>query len=172
MTLLAFSRGARTVACALLATLAMTASAAGPAELVGKPAPDFSLPDLSGRTVRLSDFRGRIVLLDFWATWCGPCRREAPVFIELQKKFGHKGFNVIGIAWDEEGMAVVEPYARKLGINYPVMMGTPQVSQAYGGIQGFPMVFLIGRDGKVRETFEGDQDKSRFEKAIRTVMRP
>ena len=157
---------------ALLATLFMTASAAGPAEFIGKPAPDFTLPDLAGQAIRLSDFKGRIVLLDFWATWCGPCRREAPDLIELQKKFAHKGFSVIGIAWDEEGRAVVEPYARRLGINYPVMVGTPQVSQAYGGIQALPMVYLIGRDGKVRATFEGAQDKSKIERAIRAMMRP
>jgi cytochrome c biogenesis protein CcmG/thiol:disulfide interchange protein DsbE len=150
----------------------MTASAAGPAEFIGKQAPDFALPDLSGQVIRLADFKGRIVLLDFWATWCGPCRRETPEFIELQKKFARKGFTVIGIAWDEEGRAVVGPYARNLGINYPVMVGTPQVSQAYGGIQAFPMVFLIGRDGRVRQTFEGAQDKSIFEKAIRSAMRP
>jgi peroxiredoxin len=150
----------------------MTASAAGPRVLLGKPAPDFTLPDLAGRMIRLSDFKGRIVLLDFWATWCGPCRREVPDLIEFQKNYAHQGFTVIGIAWDEEGRAVVEPYVRKFGITYPVMVGTPQVSQAYGGIQAFPMVFLIGRDGKVRKTFEGARNKSEFERAIRTAMRP
>jgi peroxiredoxin len=137
---------------------------------VGKTAPDFALTDLSGKTVRLSDLKGQVILLDFWATWCGPCRREIPDFIQLQKQYADRGFTVLGIALDEEGAAVVRPFAQRFGINYPVVIGNTRVSAAYGGIQAIPTAFLIGRDGKILRSFVGARDKSEFKQAIQSAL--
>ena len=138
--------------------------------LVGKPAPDFALTDLSGRTVRLADFRGKVVLLDLWATWCGPCREEIPDFVELQTRYAERGFTLVGIALDEEGAKVVKPFAHQVGINYPVVIGNTRVSAAYGGVQALPTAFLIGRDGRILETFVGDRAGSDFEQAIKSAL--
>jgi thiol-disulfide isomerase/thioredoxin len=138
--------------------------------LVGKTAPDFALTDLSGKTVRLSNFKGKIVLLDFWATWCGPCRRQIPEFVELQKQYAGKGFSLLGIALDEEGAVVVKPFVRQFGINYPVVIGDTHVSAAYGGIQALPTAVLIDRDSRIIQTFVGDRAKSDYERAIRSAL--
>jgi peroxiredoxin len=138
--------------------------------LVGKTAPDFALTDLSGKTVRLADFKGKIVLLDLWATWCAPCREQIPDFVELQKQYAEEGFTLLGISMDEEGAVVVKPFAQEFGINYPVVIGNTQVSAAYGGIQALPTAFLIGRDGRILEAFVGDRAKSDFERAIRSAL--
>jgi peroxiredoxin len=138
--------------------------------LSGKTAPDFALTDLSGKTVRLADFKGEIVLLDFWATWCGPCRREIPDLIQLQKQYADKGFTILGISLDEEGAAVVKPFAREFGINYPLVIASPQVTAAYGGIQAVPTAFPVDRDGRILQIFVGGQDKSDFEQAIRSAL--
>ncbi|HUJ08494.1 MAG TPA: TlpA disulfide reductase family protein [Verrucomicrobiae bacterium] len=137
----------------------------------GKKAPDFALPDLAGKTVRLSHFKGKVVVLDFWATWCGPCRKEIPNFIQLQRQYADKGFTMLGIALDEEGAAVVKPFVQQFGINYPVVLGNSQVATAYGGIQAVPTAFLIGPDGRILKTFIGARGKSEFEQAIQSALR-
>jgi peroxiredoxin len=138
--------------------------------LVGRTAPDFALTDLSGKTVRLADFKGKVVLLDFWATWCAPCREEIPDFVELQEQYMEKGFTLLGISLDEEGAVVAKPFAQQFGINYPVVIGNTQVSAAYGGMQALPTAFLIGRDGRILEAFVGDRARSDFERAIRSAL--
>ena len=138
---------------------------------VGSTAPDFSLKDLSGRRVRLSDLKGKVVLLDFWATRCAPCRREVPDFVHIQRKYEDKGFTILAVSLDEEGLAVVKPVAQKLRINYPVAIGSTQVADEYGGIQALPTVVLIGRDGRILQTFVGDTDKSMYENAIQSALR-
>jgi cytochrome c biogenesis protein CcmG/thiol:disulfide interchange protein DsbE len=137
---------------------------------VGRTAPDFALTDLSGKTVRLADFKDKIVLLDFWTTWCAPCREQIPDFVELQKQYAEKGFTLLGISLDEEGAAVVKPFAQQFGINYPVVIGNTQVSAAYGGMQALPTAFLIGRDGRILEAFVGDRARPDFERAIRSAL--
>jgi len=139
--------------------------------LVGRTAPDFALTDLSGKTVRLADFKGKVVLLDFWATWCAPCREEIPAFVELQKQYAEQGFTLLGISLDDEGAVVVKPFARQFGINYPVVIGNTEVSAAYGGMQALPTAFLIGRDGRILEAFVGDRARPDFERAIRSALR-
>ena len=138
--------------------------------LVGRPAPDFALTDLSGNTVRLADFRGKVVLLDLWATWCGPCREEIPDFVDLQTRYAERGFTLVGIALDDEGAKVVKPFAHQVGINYPIVIGNTRVSAAYGGVQALPTAFLIGRDGRILQTFVGDRAKPDFERAIRSAL--
>lgn len=149
----------------------LTATGATQAGLLGKAAPDFALTNLSGKTVRLSDFKGKIVLLDFWATWCPPCRREIPDFVQLQKQYASKGFTIVGIALDDGGAAVVKPVAQKLGVNYPVVIGNAQIADDYGGIQALPTAFLVGRDGKILNSFVGARGKSEWEQTIQTALR-
>jgi peroxiredoxin len=136
-----------------------------------KAAPDFALTNLSGQMVRLSDFKGKIVLLDFWATWCPPCRTEIPDFVQLQKQYAGKGFTVLGVALDDEGVVVVKSLAEKLGVNYPLVIGNTQTAAKYGGIQALPTAFLIGRDGRILKTFVGARDKSEWEQIIQTALR-
>ncbi len=143
-----------------------------PAGAPGEAAPDFALTNLAGKTVRLSDFKGKIVLLDFWATWCAPCREEIPDFIQLQKQYSGRGFTVLGIALDEDGAAVVKPLAQKLGVNYPLVIGDTQVAARYGGIQAVPTAFLIGRDGRILKAFVGARSKSEWEQTIRRALPP
>jgi cytochrome c biogenesis protein CcmG/thiol:disulfide interchange protein DsbE len=150
---------------------AVEATGADRPALVGRTAPDFALTDLSGKTVRLADFKGKVVLLDFWATWCAPCREEIPDFVELQEQYAEQGFTLLGISLDEEGAEVVKPFAQQLGINYPVVIGNTEVSAAYGGMQALPTAFLIGRDGRILEAFVGDRARPDFERAIRSALR-
>jgi peroxiredoxin len=155
---------ARVLAAAVMAVLAAASCRRG------QTAPDFALTDLSGKTVRLADFKGKVVLLDFWATWCAPCREEIPEFVELQKQYAERGFILLGVALDEEGAAVVKPFAQQFGINYPVVIGNTRITAAYGGIQALPTAFLIGRDGRILETFVGDRGRADFERAIRSAL--
>ncbi|HAO78262.1 MAG TPA: alkyl hydroperoxide reductase [Verrucomicrobia subdivision 3 bacterium] len=141
-----------------------------PPSALAKTAPDFALTDLSGKTVRLSDFKGKVVLLDFWATWCGPCRKEIPDLIQLQTQYAEQGFTILGIALDEEGAAVVKPLAQRMGINYPLVIGTTQATDAYGGIQAVPTTLLIGRDGRILKTYLGARDKSEFQRDIQSAL--
>ena len=163
------------IAMALLTVVSQARDAENPEtnpdSLAGKAAPDFTLTNLSGATVRLSDFKGKVVLLDFWATWCPPCRREIPDFTQLQRQYGVQGFTMLGIALDDEGAAVVKPFAQKLGVNYPLVIGNTKIAAAYGGIQALPTAFLIGRDGKVVKSIVGARDKSAWEQTIESQLR-
>ena len=141
-----------------------------PAAVAAKIAPDFSLPDPDGKTVRLSDFKGKVVLLDFFATWCPPCRNEIPHFIEMQKQFAAQGFTMLGIAFDAQGATVVKPFARQASVNYPLALGDSQVAQAYGGVDALPTTFLIGRDGRILQTYVGYTDQADFEQAIQSAL--
>ncbi len=113
-----------------------------------KPAPDFTLQDANGASVKLSDYRGKVVLLNFWATWCGPCGVEIPWFIEFEQQYKSKGLEVVGVSMDEEGWSVIKPYVAEHKVNYRVLLGTDSVSQLYGGVDSLPTTFLIDRDGK------------------------
>ena len=127
-------------------------------------APDFSLPKIGGGMGSIKDYHGKVVVLDFWATWCGPCKAEIPDFIALQKMYGDKGLQIVGIALDEQ--AKVESFVREYGINYPILIGTDAVSQTYGGIEGIPTTFIIDREGKIITSFVGFREKRIFEEEI------
>jgi peroxiredoxin len=114
----------------------------------GRPAPDFELTSLDGKRVKLSDFRGKAVLLNFWATWCSPCKVEMPWFVDLQKKYGKDGLVVVGVAMDDTDTPKIAEFASEMGVNYPVLLGTDKVSEDYGNVQFLPTSFYIDRDGK------------------------
>jgi peroxiredoxin len=134
-------------------------------------APEFSLPELSGQTLELSTYRGKVVLLDFWATWCDPCREEIPHFVELQNKYRDRGFAIIGISMDDEPAQVREFYQR-FHMNYPVAMGNAKVGELYGGVLGLPIAFLIDRDGRIEAKHIGATDLSVFEREIQALLQP
>ena len=135
-----------------------------------KSAPDFSLKDADGRTVRLSDYKGKVVLLDFWATWCGPCKIEIPWFMEFERKYKDRSFAVIGVAMDDEGWDVVKPFISDLGVNYRIVQGTDMTAQLYGGVQALPTTFLIDRLGRVASVHVGLASKRDFEDGIEKLL--
>jgi len=112
-------------------------------------AADFTLKDENGASVKLSDYRGKVVLLNFWATWCGPCGVEIPWFTDFEQKYKSQGFAVLGVSMDEDGWAAVKPFVAERKINYRILMGTDSLAQLYGGLDSLPTSFLIDRDGKV-----------------------
>jgi cytochrome c biogenesis protein CcmG, thiol:disulfide interchange protein DsbE len=118
------------------------------------PAPDFTLTDINGKPLRLADYKGKVVLLDFWATWCAPCRSEIPKFVDWQKQYGPQGFQVIGISMDDDDKPV-PAFMQKFGINYPVAVGDAKLADQYGGVLGLPVNFVIGRDGQIYQKHVG-----------------
>ncbi|GIU74421.1 MAG: hypothetical protein KatS3mg004_1508 [Bryobacteraceae bacterium] len=135
-----------------------------------KLAPDFELKDVNGKTIRLSDYRGQVVLLNFWATWCGPCKIEIPWFVEFQRTFKDRGFTVIGVSVDEDGWEAVRPFLAARQVNYPVVIATPEVETRYGGVEALPMSFLIDRDGRIASTHVGLVTKKTYEDEIRQLL--
>lgn len=115
----------------------------------GIQAPDFELVSLDGRKVKLSDFRGKAVILNFWATWCAPCKTEMPWFVDLQKQYGSDGLAILGVAMDDSDPQKIAQFASEMGVNYPVLLGTNNVSDAYGDVEYLPTTFYINRQGKI-----------------------
>lgn len=150
-----------------------TVARAGPSGDSSEPArraPDFALKDLAGQLVRLSDFDGQVRLVDFWATWCAPCREEIPVFNELQRKYGEQGFKLLAIAMDERPDRVVPPFVEEYRIGYSVLLGTDDVAEAYGPILGYPTKFLVDREGRIAASFIGPVPKRVLETRIRSLL--
>jgi len=135
-----------------------------------KKVPAWELKDVDGKTVKSSDFDGKVVMLDFWATWCPPCKAEIPGFIELQKQYGEKGLVVIGVSLDEQGPDVVKPFMKQFGVNYPVVMGDAKIVQDFGGIEGLPTTFVIDRTGNIVASHIGYTSKEAFEKEITPLL--
>jgi peroxiredoxin len=135
-----------------------------------KRAPDFALKDANGHTVKLSDYRGKVVLLDFWATWCGPCKIEIPWFKEFERENKDKGFAVIGVAMDDDGWDAVKPFAQELGINYRLVVGNDEVAQLFGGVDALPTTFLIDREGRIASVHIGLSGKRDFENGIHELL--
>jgi peroxiredoxin len=139
-------------------------------QLPGQPAPDFTLTALDGKTMKLSDFRGKAVLLNFWATWCEPCKIEMPWFIDLQKKYASQGLQVLGVAMDDAGPGEISSFAQKMGVNYPVLLGKEEVGAEYGGLEYLPSTFYINRDGKILDHVFGLVSKSEIETNIQKAL--
>jgi DsbE subfamily thiol:disulfide oxidoreductase len=135
-------------------------------------APEWSLKDVHGKTVRSTDFKGKVVILDFWATWCGPCRAEIPNFIALQKQYAKQGLVVVGLSVDEESADVVKPFAQKLGVNYPVVLADEKTREVFGGIEAVPTTFIVDRKGRIVKKHMGFADKDEFENEIKPLLNP
>ncbi len=157
------------IALALTGAAALPSAARQEPSLVGKPAPAFSLRDLSGKPLKLADFRGKVVLVDFWATWCVPCRVEIPHFIALQKKYASQGFTLIGISMDDTAEPV-PAVVKKYGINYPVAVGDAALAERFGGVLGLPVAIVIDRNGVIRERYDGVTSADTFEKVVVSLL--
>jgi cytochrome c biogenesis protein CcmG/thiol:disulfide interchange protein DsbE len=147
--------------------------------VAGTPAPEVTFKDLDGKDVPLSSYRGQVVLVNFWATWCDPCYIEIPWLIEMQQKYGSKGFTVLGIAMDEEGKSAVVPFlakerfninGQKLPMNYPIVLGNDDIATKFGGLLGYPTSFLISKDGKEIKKIQGLISYEEITKAIESQL--
>jgi thiol-disulfide isomerase/thioredoxin len=137
-----------------------------------KPAPlEFTMKDVAGKDVTLSQYKGKVILLDFWATWCGPCKVEIPGFVEFQDKYGKDGLQVIGISVDDKAEDL-EPYIKELRMNYPVLLGLGRddVQNAFGPLAGIPTTLLIARDGRICATHAGFAAKETFHREIKALL--
>jgi thiol-disulfide isomerase/thioredoxin len=135
------------------------------------PAPAWKLKDLDGREVSSESLKGKVVVIDFWATWCGPCRVEIPGYVEMQKKYGQEGFAIVGISLDQAGPAVVKAFADKFAINYLLVMGDDAVTQIFGGVEAIPTTFLIDRTGQIRDRKLGAEHSETYEQKVLAVLR-
>src|SRR5580698_5148091 len=142
----------------------------GPPGMVGSVAPNFSMQDVDGKPLALANYGGKVVLLDFWATWCVPCRSEIPHFVEFQKNYAAQGFQVVGISMDD-GPEPVRKFYQQFKMNYPVAMGTTQLAESYGGILGLPVTFLIGRDGKIAAKYVGLTDTATIQQKVESLLK-
>lgn len=146
-----------------------TSRTASPSAASHPLAPDFTLPQPDGQDLRLSSYRGKVVLLDFWATWCYPCREEIPHLVELQQKYGDRGLQIIGVSLDDSAEPV-GPFYQQFHMNYPVAMGTAKTGELYGGLLGLPVTFLIDRDGHIFAKHIGATDAAVFEREIKKLL--
>ncbi|HXC01407.1 MAG TPA: TlpA disulfide reductase family protein [Opitutaceae bacterium] len=130
------------------------------------PAPGWVLNDVDGKPVNFSQFKGKVIVLDFWATWCGPCRSEIPGYVKLQEKYRDKGLVIIGVSLDQAGPEVVKKFIGDFHLDYQVVMGDDAVAQAFGGVDGIPTTFIIDRTGKIRDKKIGAMETAEYEKVL------
>ena len=118
------------------------------------------------KSIGLAELKGKVVVVDFWATWCPPCVHEIPGYIALQKKYGERGLVIVGLSVDQKGASVVEAFATAKGVNYPLALATSEIVEAFGGVEGIPTTFLIDRDGKIRHKKVGSMETDDYEKLL------
>jgi len=140
------------------------------AQMEGKPAPAWKLKDLAGHAVSFDQFKGKVVVVDFWATWRGPCVMEIPGYIEMQKKYGPDGLVIIGVSLDQKGPAQVKKFAVSKGMNYTIVMGNDSVVEAFGGIEAIPTTFLIDRTGRITHQKTGAMAHDEYEKLVKQAL--
>jgi peroxiredoxin len=134
-------------------------------------APNFTLKTYKDKTVDLASLKGKVVIVNFWATWCGPCRAEIPDFIKLYDAYKSKGLEIVGISLDRNGWSDVQPFIEKNKINYPIVLGTDEVVERYGGIEAIPTTFIVNREGTVVERQVGMLTKDKLEKKIKSLLK-
>lgn len=141
--------------------------------------PDVTFPELTGGNLPLASLKGKVVLVNFWATWCDPCRGEIPELIDIQKKYANQGFTILGVAMDDEGKKVVQPFVQNTSFNvngaekkmsYPIMIGNEDIAEKFGGLLGYPTSVLISRNGKIVKRFIGAVGEKEFEKYIQQQL--
>jgi thiol-disulfide isomerase/thioredoxin len=135
-----------------------------------KMAPTWALTDMSGKVVKSSDLLGKVVLVDFWATWCGPCKAAIPHLIDLYDRYKAQGVEIVGVSLDQQGPSVVKPFIEKNRITYPIVMGNGKVAQDFGGVRGIPTAFVITQDGKIYKSYVGLRPKETYEVDIKALL--
>ena len=145
-------------------------TASGTSAATALAAPAWRLKDLDGREVRSDQFTGKVVVVDFWATWCGPCVEEIPGYVALQKKYGPAGLIVVGVSLDRTGPAQVKQFAQANGMNYTLVMGDEAVVEAFGSFQAIPTTFLINRSGRILNQKTGAVPPEEYEKLVKQAL--
>ena len=154
-----------TIVLCLITTVAQAAESGSSSK-----APAWELSDTDGKPVKSSDFAGKVVILDFWATWCPPCKAEIPGFVELQEKYKDKGLVIVGVSLDEQGPAVVKPFMQQFRVNYPIVMGDEKIVEDFGGVTAIPTTFIIDKAGNIVKKHVGFTPKENFEKEITPLL--
>jgi thiol-disulfide isomerase/thioredoxin len=134
------------------------------------PPKELTLKDINGREIRLSNYRGKIVLVNFWATWCPPCRTEIPDLIRLQREYASRGLQVIGVTYPPQTLAEVRQFVRRAKVNYPIALGTKEMKLLFSSSETLPMTIVIGTDGRIRDTIEGILLPEEFEQKIKPLL--
>jgi peroxiredoxin len=152
-------------------TLPSGAAATAVCDGKGRRAPDFTLKDFRGKSVSLADYKGKVVLVNFWATWCGPCKYEIPMFVDFQQRYASQGLAFLGISVDDP-IETLEPFVAEYKMNYPVLigLGREDVQDAYGPMFGIPVTIVVGRDGNICKRFFGLHSKDKFEQDIKALL--
>ncbi len=133
-------------------------------------APNFTLKTGDGKTIELAKLKGKVVVVNFWATWCGPCKMEIPGFLEVYGKYKSKGLEIVGVSLDQKGWDVVKPFVEKAKITYPVVVGDGELADAYGGIEAIPTTFIVDKKGNIVTRHLGYMSKTDFEKMISSLL--
>ena len=159
----------------MLATAVVAAAGLRAEPVAPRPAPDWKLKDVNGNVVSFDQFKGKVVVVDFWATWCGPCRTEIPGYVKLQKKYAKDGLVIVGMSVDTQGPKVVKDFIAQHGVDYQIVMADDDVEEAFGGdqpIEAIPTTFIIDRDGKIRDRKTGAEETAEYEKTILQYLKP
>lgn len=135
-----------------------------------KAAPNFNLKTADGKALELKKLKGKVVVVNFWATWCGPCKAEIPGFLDVYKQYKPKGLEIVGISLDQQGWSVVKPFVDRYSITYPVVVGDGSVAEAYGGIEAIPTTFIVDKQGNIVDRHVGYMDKKSFENMIKGLL--
>lgn len=133
------------------------------------PAPSWKLKDVNGKEVTSEQLKGKVVVVDFWATWCGPCRAEIPGYVAMQKKYGDR-LAIVGVSVDQGGPDLVKAFGEKFGVNYPLVMADEAIQKAFGGIEAIPTTFLIDANGQIRDRKVGAEETETYEKKVAAVL--
>ncbi|WP_221032279.1 TlpA family protein disulfide reductase [Actomonas aquatica] len=133
-------------------------------------APSWTLAKLDGTKLSSADLKGKVVVVDFWATWCPPCREEIPGYVEMQRELEAQGVVIVGVSLDRAGVPVVQKFAQDYEINYPIVMGDQDLTETFGGIEAIPTTFLIDRDGKIRHRKVGSMSREDYEPLVRSLL--